>query len=155
MDQDATWYGGRPRPGDNVLYSDPAPPHEMRHSSPSHFSAHVYCRKRSPISITAELLYNAVTLIAKLHYAIWSQTGPRLVADLLARASSELDDKPNSSSLQVCDQLRTCLRPDSVMEFGFKSAKWLTSLLLLLRRQPLLPIQQQLLLLIYDTTENV
>ena len=25
---------------------------------------------------------------AKFHYAIWSQTGPRLVADLLARASS-------------------------------------------------------------------
>jgi len=24
---------------------------------------------------------------AKFHYAIWSQTGPRLVADLLARAS--------------------------------------------------------------------
>ena len=54
----------------------------------------------------------------KLHYAIWSQTGPRLVADLLARAS-ELDDRPNSSSLQDCDQLRTCLRPDSVMQFGF------------------------------------
>jgi len=27
---------------------------------------------------------------AKLHYAIWSQTGPKLVADLLARASSLL-----------------------------------------------------------------
>jgi len=41
-------------------------------------------------------------LKAKFHQAIWSQTGPRLVADLLARASS-LDDRPNSSSLQVCD----------------------------------------------------
>jgi len=47
----------------------------------------------------------------------WSQTGPRLVADLLARArscslaASELDDMPNSSSLQVCGRLRTCLRP--------------------------------------------
>ena len=47
-------------------------------------------------------------LKAKFHYALWSQTGPKLVADLLARASS----------LQVCDQLLTCLRPDSVMEFG-------------------------------------
>jgi len=55
---------------------------------------------------------------AKFHYGIWSQTGPRLVADLLAHAS-ELADRPNSSSLQVCDQLRICLRPDSVMEFGF------------------------------------
>jgi len=53
-----------------------------------------------------------------------SEAGRRLVADLLARASSllatsELDDRPNSSSLQlsatslgpVCDQ-------DSVTEFG-------------------------------------
>jgi len=40
----------------------------------------------------------------------WLQTGPRLVADLLARAS-ELGDRPNSSSLHVCDQPRTCLRP--------------------------------------------
>jgi len=37
-------------------------------------------------------------------------------------AARELDDRPNSSSLQVCDQLRTCLRPDSVMEFGFSLA---------------------------------
>jgi len=26
MDQDATWYGGRPRPGDFVLRGDPVPP---------------------------------------------------------------------------------------------------------------------------------
>jgi len=39
----------------------------------------------------------------------WSQTGPKLVANPLARASS-LDDGQNSSSLQVCDQLRTCMR---------------------------------------------
>jgi len=57
---------------------------------------------------------------AKFHYNIWSQTGLRLVADLLARARSLLASwmiGQISSSLQVCDQLRTCLRPDSVMEF--------------------------------------
>ena len=46
-----------------------------------------------------------------------AQTGPRLVADLLAgasRAAGELDDGPNSSSLQVCEQVRD---QDSVMEF--------------------------------------
>ena len=59
---------------------------------------------------------------AKFHYSIWSQTGPRLVTELLARAS-ELDDRPNSSSLYVSDQLRTCLRPDSVMEFDFEPAR--------------------------------
>ena len=55
---------------------------------------------------------------AKFHYAILvadrSEAGRRPVADLLAR-----NDKPNSSSPQGCDQLRTCLRPDSVTEFGF------------------------------------
>jgi len=51
---------------------------------------------------------------AKFHYAILvanrSGAGRRPVTDLLARAS-ELDDRPNSSSLQVCDHLGTCLRP--------------------------------------------
>jgi len=43
MDQDATWYEGRPGlgPGDIVLDGDPAPPEKGR-ISPS-FSAHVYC----------------------------------------------------------------------------------------------------------------
>jgi len=54
---------------------------------------------------------------AKLYYAIWSQAGSKLVAYLQVM----LDDRPNFWSLQVCDQLRTCLRPDSVMEFGFES----------------------------------
>jgi len=55
---------------------------------------------------------------AKFHYAIWSQTGSKLVADLQLVP----DDRPNFCSLQVCDQLRTCLRPDSVMEFGLYGA---------------------------------
>jgi len=55
MDQDATWYKevglGQ---GDIVLDGDPDP--AKGHSSPSQFSAHVYCGKRSPISATAEHL---------------------------------------------------------------------------------------------------
>jgi len=42
---------------------------------------------------------------AKFHYAIWSQTCPKLVADL----QLVLDERPNFCSL----------RPDSVMELGF------------------------------------
>jgi len=81
------------------------------------YNAYTATTLGSPLQ--CELTFCGYCLLkAKFHYAIWSQTGPRLVADLLARAS-ELDDTPNSSSLQVCDQLRTCLRPDSVMEFGF------------------------------------
>jgi len=38
-------------------------------------------------------------------------------------ASSCLDGRPNSSSLLVCDQLRTSLRPDGVTEFGYKTTR--------------------------------
>jgi len=64
-------------------------------------------------------VYINCTVKAKFHYAIWSQTGSKLVADLQLVPH----DRQNFCSLQVCDQLRTYLRPDSVMEFGFKSAK--------------------------------
>jgi len=38
-----------------------------------------------------QCIYSRQTTVkAKFHYAIWSQTGPRLVADLLAGASSLL-----------------------------------------------------------------
>jgi len=47
MDQDATWYGGRPRPTrrglhDVVFDVDPATPRK-RHTHPTQFLAHVYC----------------------------------------------------------------------------------------------------------------
>ena len=41
MNQDATWYGARPRPGDFVLDGDPAPPPQKGLETPK-FSAHVY-----------------------------------------------------------------------------------------------------------------
>jgi len=53
MDQDTTWYGGRPRLSDIVLAGDPAP-HRKGHNSP-HFTAH-FALARSPISTTVELL---------------------------------------------------------------------------------------------------
>ena len=45
MDQDATWYGGRPRPGDIVLHGDPAP--TEKGTAALHFSAYVYCGERA------------------------------------------------------------------------------------------------------------
>jgi len=45
-------------------------------------------------------------LKAKFHFAVWSQTGPKLVADL-QRAGIW----PIITSWQVCDQPRTWLRP--------------------------------------------
>ena len=42
MDEDATWYGGRPRPRPHCVRWGPSSPSPKRgHSSP--FAAHVYC----------------------------------------------------------------------------------------------------------------
>jgi len=43
MDQDTTWYGGRPQPGDIVLYRNPAPHRKGAQQPPPYLSAHVYC----------------------------------------------------------------------------------------------------------------
>jgi len=43
MDEDRTWYGGRPQPGDFLLHRDPAVPLPKKGAEPSQFSAHVYC----------------------------------------------------------------------------------------------------------------
>jgi len=66
-------------------------------------------------------------LKAKFHYAIWSHTGLKLVADLqragiggLSSSSLARASRSATSLGPVCNQLGTCLRPDSVMEFGFK-----------------------------------
>jgi len=47
--------------------------------------------------------YEYLSVNAKFHCAIWSQTGSKLVAVL----QLVLDDRPNFCSLHVCDQLRT------------------------------------------------
>ena len=75
------------------------------------------------LATSAESLLEAIR--AKFYYAIWSQTGPKLVADLqragiwhiISLASSELARASRSAtSLEpVCDQLWTCLRPASNM----------------------------------------
>ena len=43
MDQNATWYGSRPRTMVHCVRWGPSSPHGNGHSSPPHFSAHVYC----------------------------------------------------------------------------------------------------------------
>ena len=67
---------------------------------------------------------------AKFHYAILFETARRQVLSWLRTcrrpasscwfAASKLDDRPNFSSLQACDQLRTSFEPDSVMVLGLK-----------------------------------
>ena len=57
MDQDAIWYGGRPRPSPDhiVLHGDPAPPPPKGHSP--NFRSVSIVAKGSPIPATAEHLF--------------------------------------------------------------------------------------------------
>jgi len=48
MDEDATWYRSRPQPRQHCVRRDPVPPRRNGHSSPSLFSAHVYCGHGRP-----------------------------------------------------------------------------------------------------------
>ena len=43
MDQDATWYGGRPRPTRQCVRCGPATPRKKFTPTPTQFLAHVYC----------------------------------------------------------------------------------------------------------------
>jgi len=59
MDQNTTWYGGKPRPRWHCVRWGPCSPTERGTAAPPHFSAH-FALARSPISATAELLSNAL-----------------------------------------------------------------------------------------------
>jgi len=56
MDQDATWYRGRPRSRPHCVRWGPSSPTERGTAALPHFSAMSIVAKRSPISATAELL---------------------------------------------------------------------------------------------------
>ena len=43
MDQDVTWYGGRPRPTRDCVRCGPSYPQQKRHTHTTQFLAHVYC----------------------------------------------------------------------------------------------------------------
>jgi len=43
MDQDATWYGGRPRPTQHCVRCGPSYPQKNGHTHSTQFLAHVYC----------------------------------------------------------------------------------------------------------------
>jgi len=56
MDQDITWYGGRPRHRGYCVRWGPSSPHGNGHGSPPHFQSMSIVAKQLPISVTAELL---------------------------------------------------------------------------------------------------
>jgi len=66
MDQDATWYGGRPRRMPHCVRWEPAPPHEMGTEAPSFLPMSIVA-KRSPISATAKLLFSGLASISIRH----------------------------------------------------------------------------------------
>jgi len=48
IDQDATWYGGRPRPTRHCVRCGPSYPQKKGHTHPAQFLAHVYCGHGRP-----------------------------------------------------------------------------------------------------------
>jgi len=54
LDEDAAWYGSRPRPRPHCTRRGPSS--SERGTAAPLFSAHVYCGHCCPISATAELL---------------------------------------------------------------------------------------------------
>jgi len=82
MDQDITWYGGTGLgPDDIVVDGDPAPPRKESRQSP-YFSAH-FALARSPISVTAELLYTMLGYTkgkkVKASHTRYRALGPELI----------------------------------------------------------------------------
>jgi len=61
---------------------------------------------------------NSITLAGSKLVRSWSQTGSKLSGSKLVADRFEA----GRTSEMVCDQLRTSLEPDSVMEFGFYTA---------------------------------
>jgi len=85
MDQDATWYGGRPRSRRHCVRWRPSSPRRGAQQPLPHFSTH-FALARSPISATAELLFK------EIHHttvAIWLN-GSALVSINAALSSNNL-----------------------------------------------------------------
>jgi len=61
MDQDATWYNGRPRPRPHCVTWGPRSPLPKGAQRPPDFRPMVTVAKRSPISATVEYLFGLVT----------------------------------------------------------------------------------------------
>jgi len=94
MDQHITWYGGIGLgPDDIVVDGDPVPPRNEARQSP-HFSAH-FALARSPISVTAELLYTTLGYTGGkfLPFCRWnsSEARPNSRRHLLTMAGPEAD----------------------------------------------------------------
>ena len=70
IDQDATWYGGRPRQRPHCVRWGPSSrgPHGKEHSSPPHFPVH-FVLARSPISATAKLLFYIIAMMDVLQFS--------------------------------------------------------------------------------------
>jgi len=67
MDQDATWYGGRPRPFQHCFRCGPSYPQKKRHTHPYPILAHVYCGQmarwmKTPLGTAVDLVPDHIVL---------------------------------------------------------------------------------------------
>jgi len=84
MDQDATWYGGRPRSRRHCVRLGPSsPPTERGTAAPSTFRPISIVANRSPIPATAELLFSNPRDLGEISIGMavvttcWAQSGRR------------------------------------------------------------------------------
>jgi len=109
MDQDATWYGGRPRPKWHCVRWGPSSPHGKRHSTP-HFLVHVYCDQ------TVAHLSNCWALVP-----VWGQCRTSLPCMINYR----LDDRKSIYGLsQTCTDVLHSISCETSGERN-QGGKWL------------------------------
>ena len=73
MDEDATWYGSRPRPTSHCIRRGPSSPPKGRNSPPLFGPCLLW--PRSPTSGTAELLFDFFALVRNISFYIICITG--------------------------------------------------------------------------------
>ena len=71
-DLDTTWYGGRPRPSHSVLDRDQLPSQGKGHTPAPTFRSMSIVAKRSPMSVTAELLFPITEVARNPHFGLLS-----------------------------------------------------------------------------------
>jgi len=106
MNQDATWYEGRPRPRPHsVRWGSSSPTHGNRHISPPHFLAHVYC------GLTFAHLSNCWVLVEICEQTDKNRHTDTLITILhhLKRVSSEVAAKEFASFQVQVNSLHTLI----------------------------------------------
>ena len=122
LDQDATWYGGRPRPGHIVLDGDQASSNRKGHSSSPHFRS---LRTKACVNHGPCLLWRISGWMDQ--NATWYGGRPRSRQHCVRREPSSLTERgtaalpPHFSAHVHCDKIAGWMRIPLGTEIGLSS----------------------------------